>query len=113
MKNLLFNTVCLFVLMFWTFKINAQVSTLGNFSANAADYSGWNAGVFFDYNVRHFGNFNINFGTNGVDRMHVASYGNVGVGTGGGVIRPKFLSLLTNANASITPFENVAIRGHN
>lgn len=113
MKNLLLNIACLFALILLANAINAQVTTLGNTSIFATDYSGWDAGVTFDFNVRHFGNQNINFGTNGIDRMHVASYGNVGVGTGGGVIRPKFLTVLTNANASATPFENVAIRGHN
>jgi hypothetical protein len=113
MKNLLFCTASLYILILLNNVCNAQVTTLGNFSGNAADYSGWDAGVNFDFNVRHLGARHINFGTNGVDIMRVASYGNASVGNVGGAIRPKFMSLLTNANASTTVFESVAIRGLN
>lgn len=113
MKNIILNSICLFVMILFNHSGYTQTSILGNNSINPAHYTGWDAGVSFDLNVRHLGDRNINFGTNGVDRMRVASYGNVGVGTGTGTIRPKFRSSLTNANASTVPFSSLAIQGHN
>jgi hypothetical protein len=113
MKNIILNSICLFLFPLFYNVVHAQTSILGNTSTNPAHFSGWNLGVNFDLNVRHFGNQHINLGTNGIDRMRIASYGNVGVGTGAVLIRPKFMSNLTNANASATPFASIAILGQN
>jgi len=53
------------------------------------------------------------FSTNSTERMRIAEFGNVGVGTGASGLGPKFFSVLMNSNASSSTFENIAIKGHN
>ena len=77
-------------------------------------FLGWDATVLNDpLEIRHDANRPILFSTNGNENMEIASYRNVGVGTAGSSIRPKFYSLLTQANASLGqgPFTSIAIMG--
>ena len=93
-----------------------QVSTLGNFSADQADFVGWDNNVSFELSVRHDGFRPIIFSTNGNERMRVLRYGNIGVGTGTAEVRPKMMSFLDNSNASLLEssfFQSVSIFGHN
>jgi hypothetical protein len=82
--------------------IDAQVTFEGNdATAPPGSFVGWDNSVSDPLEVRHDGNRPILFSTNGNENMEIASYRNVGVGTQGVAIRPKFYSRLTPANAPL------------
>jgi hypothetical protein len=114
MKNIfkLFLALCLSLQVYFA---DAQVSWLGNDnSAPPGSFVGWDSSVTTDpLRIAHEANQPILFSTNGNQNMEIASYRNVGVGTQGVAIRPKFYSRLTPANASVSPFASMAIFGEN
>jgi hypothetical protein len=59
----------------------AQVSTVGNTSTQSADFVGWETGTNFDLTIEHEGDFNIDFFTDGTQKMIISSDGDVGIGT--------------------------------
>ncbi|MDQ3193158.1 MAG: hypothetical protein M3Q58_16360 [Bacteroidota bacterium] len=61
--------------------VTSQTTTVGNNSIFSTDYSGWDASTTFDYNLKHEGNYNINFYTTNTQRMTITSGGLVGIGT--------------------------------
>lgn len=65
----------------------AQVSTVGNTSTQSADFVGWETGTNFDLTIEHEGDFNIDFLTDGTQKMVITSEGDVGIG----IANPGFL----------------------
>jgi hypothetical protein len=94
--------------------VDAQITyTFNDNGGPPGAFVGWDNTVGDPLEVRHDGNRPILFSTNGNENMEIASYRNVGVGTQGVAIRPKFYARLTPANASVSPFASMAIFGEN
>lgn len=73
----------------------AQVTVETNTNGNNTDFVGWDNTNNFDLQIRHDGNKNIQFHTNGNERMRIASTGRVGIGT-------------TNPGSGILTIENTS-----
>jgi hypothetical protein len=92
----------------------AQATYEGNdISAPSGSFLGWDNSVSSPLRITHQAYLPILFSTDNTERMRIAEFGNVGVGTGASGLGPKFFSVLMNSNASSSTFENIAIKGHN
>ena len=80
MKNYLkIQIILAILLLFIGLSSIAQVTTGLNTSITNTDYVGWANSVTFDLNINHKGNYNINFLTNGSQKMMINAGGNVSI----------------------------------
>lgn len=114
MKNSIIKLKLVSILMLTTISLCAQFpdwNTAGN-NLSGGEWFGADGTSSIPLEIRHDGDEPIIFSTNGLERMRIMEYGNVGVGTA--VTGYKFESRLTNANMAPPGWQrSVAIYGRN